>query len=119
MIQEIKLKLGGKEREFTFGITFLGEVLERLDIDYNELLNKVLKNPFKYAPVLMFESLKNTANRINSSVDFTEKELVLWLEKEENLGVDLMLKFIHAFLGTNENYTPLNDSEKADDVKKK
>ena len=39
MIQELKLKLGGEERTFTFGIIFLGNVLERLDFDYNELLN--------------------------------------------------------------------------------
>jgi hypothetical protein len=118
MIKEIKLKLNKKQRTFTFGLIYLGEVLERLDIDYNSLLNKVSKNPFKYAPILMFESLRNTYRINKESVDFTEDDLVNWLEKEDLLGVDLMLKFVHAFMGTNENPTPV-EVNNSDDVKKK
>ena len=121
MIQEIKLKLNGQEYTFSFGILFLGEVLERLDLDYNSLLQKVSKNPFKYAPILMEESLRNTAKRINKNIDFTYTDIANWLEKEESLGVDVMLQFIHAFLGTNENKTPIERIEvnDAEIVKKK
>lgn len=118
MKQELRLKLNGQDYTFTFGILFLGEVLERLDLDYNTLLNKVSKNPFKYAPILMEESLKNTANRDGKSIDFNYKDIAKWLEKEETFGVDMMLKFINSFLGTNENPTPTEDVSK-DDVKKK
>ena len=118
MIQEIKLNLGNEERTFSFGIIYLGNVLERLDVDYNTMLEKVSKNPFKYAPILMFESLKNTQKRIGKDVDFTEDDLVDWLEKENLLGVDIMLKFINAFMGTQENKTPVNEVD-SDNVKKK
>lgn len=118
MIQEIKLNLGNEERTFSFGIIYLGNVLERLDVDYNTMLEKVSKNPFKYAPILMFESLKNTQNRIGKDVDFTENDIVDWLEKENLLGVDIMLKFINAFMGTQENKTPVNEVD-SDNVKKK
>lgn len=118
MIRNIKLKLGGEQRDFSFGIIFLGEVLERLDIDYNTMLNRISKNPFKYSPILMFESLKNTYKKTDKDIDFTENELVEWLEKEDNLGVDEMLKFINAFMGSQENKTPIEESQNGD-VKKK
>ena len=119
MIQEIKLKLNGKEREFSFGIIFLGEVLERLDLDYNSMLVKVSKNPFKYAPILMYESLKNTYKKSKLDVDFTEDDIVNWLEKEELMGVDIMLAFINAFMGTQDNKTPVENDVDNEDVKKK
>lgn len=118
MTQEIKLTLGKQERTFTFGILFIGEVLERTDLDYNALIEKVIKNPFKYAPILMYESLRNTAKRIGKELDFTENEMVTWLEQEENLGTDLMIKFVYAFLGTNGNPTPTENVENGN-VKKK
>ena len=121
MIRDIKLKLGGEVRDFSFGITFLGEVLERLDVDYTTMLNKVSKNPFKYSPILMYESLKNTQNRIGKEPEFTEKDVIDWLNQEENLGVDVMLSFINAFMGTQENKTPEIEveDEDIDNVKKK
>jgi adenine deaminase len=119
MIREIKLTLGEKERTFTFGIMFIGNVLERLDMDYNTLLEKVSKNPFKYAPILMFESLVNTSKKNKEDVNFTEDDLLDWLENEELLGVELMLQFINAFMGTQENKTPVKDTSKGKSVKKK
>lgn len=119
MIKDIKLKLGGKNRVFSFGLFFIGNVLERLDIDYHTMLEKVSKNPFKYAPILMAESLKNTYSKEKKEVDFTDNDIIEWLEKEDLLGVDSMLKFINAFLGTQENKTPLNEADNDKKVSKK
>ena len=118
MLRDISLELGGKKRTFSFGILFLGEVLERLDVDYDTVLQKVSKNPFKYAPILMFESLKNTYKSKDKELDFTDRDIVKWLESEDALGVDKMIDFIKAFMGTNENLTPTEDAE-GGDVKKK
>jgi len=119
MITEIKLNLGKKDRLFTFGIIFLGEVLERLDTDYNTLLEKVSKNPFKYAPILMYESLRNSYRIEKKDIDFVEDDIVLWLESEDLIGVDVMLSFINAFMGTQENKTPVNEGEDTKDASKK
>lgn len=117
MIQEIKLKLGGQDRLFTFGIIFLGEVLERLDVDYHTLLEKVQKNPFKYNPILMYESLRNSYRIEKKDLDFTEEDVVLWLEKEDSFGVSVMMSFLSAFMGTQDNKTPIEDVDK-ENVKK-
>jgi len=120
MQKQLVLKIGGKKRTFTFGLLFIGEVLERLDCDYNEMLEKVIKNPFKYAPVLMFESLKNSYKKDKKEIDFTEDNVIEWLEKEELFGTNLILSFINTFIGNNENKTPLESSEnESKDVKKK
>lgn len=109
MIQDVKLKLGGKQRHFTFGIIFLGEVLDVLDLDYGTMLEKVSKNPFKYSPTLMYKSLENTYRLNKKDVDFTEDDIVNWLEKEDLLGIDKMIAFVQAFMGTQENKTPVED----------
>lgn len=121
MKQQIEISLGGKKRKFTFGILFLGELLERKEFeDYNDMLLKVSKNPFKYAPILMYESLKNTCNKYNKEVDFTEKDVLNWLVKEEEVGMDKMLKYLQTFMGSTDNKTP-NEvvEENNDDSKKK
>ena len=118
MQKELILKLGGKERKFTFGLLFIGEVLESLDVDYNTMLNKVMKNPFKYAPILMFESLQNTYRKDKLVYDFTQDDVITWLESEELFGTDSILEFINVFTGTNENKTPI-ESDGNSDVKKK
>lgn len=119
MITEIKLNLGKKDRLFTFGIIFLGEVLERLDTDYNTLLEKVSKNPFKYAPILMYESLRNSYRIEKKDVDFVEDDIVVWLESEELMGIDVMLSFINAFMGTQENKTPVDEGKDDENASKK
>lgn len=120
MKQILKLKLGGKNRVFTFGIVFLGELLDRKEFeDYDDLLQKVSKNTFKYAPILMYESLVNTCRKNSTDVDFTESDLINWLEKDYEKGLADMLEFIQFFFGTNENKTPTEETNKTDTVKKK
>ena len=120
MKQQLKLKLGGKNRLFTFGILFLGNALERVEFeDYNDMLLKVSKNPFKYAPILMYESLLNTYKKQNKEVDFTELDVVNWLDKDYEQGMADMLEFVQVFLGTNENKAPIEDGKQEDNSKKK
>lgn len=119
MKQQLELSLGGKKRKFTFGILFLGSVLERDEFeDYNDLLIKTSKNPFKYAPILMYESLVNTANKYNKKVDITQEKIIEYLDKDFEDGVNKMLSFINVFMGNSENKAPIK-SDKESTTKKK
>lgn len=118
MTQDINIKIEKQDYTFSFGLNFIGEVLERTDLDYNDLLQKVIKNPFKYAPILMYESLKNTAKRDKTKLELTEDEFITLLEKQPNLGTDIIMMFVYAFFATNENPTPTESVEKGN-VKKK
>ncbi len=120
MRQQLYLHLGGKKRKFTFGILFLGNLLERNEFeDYNDMLIKVSKNPFKYAPILMFESLVNTCNKESKQVDFNESDVLNWIDKDYLKGSEKMLEFLNVFMGTNENKTPVEEKGDNKEVSKK
>lgn len=120
MKQQIELHLGGKKRKFTFGILFLGNVLEReIYEDYNDLLIKTQKNPFKHAPILMYESLINTCNKYKKDIDFTESDVIDWLDKDYVSGAGKVVKFLQVFFGTNDNKTPIESEDNETTSKKK
>jgi len=120
MIQSIKLDLGGQERHFTFGITFLGEVSERFEpLGLEEVILKAIKHPAKYTPLLMFESLKNTYFKERKDLDFVEQDIIDWLELEPSYGADKINKFLEIFLATNENKVPVEEVVNKDDKKQK
>ena len=120
MKQQLELVLGGKKRKFTFGILFLGRLLERKEFDdYNDLILKIQSNPFKYTHLAMYESLLNTCEKYNKKIDFTLKDVIEWVEDDYLQGAPKFMQFVHTFLGTNDNKTPIEDNGNKEDSKKK
>jgi hypothetical protein len=76
MKQQIELKIGGKKRKFTFGVLMTANLLEREEFneDYGYLIQVMSKNPFKFAHIVMYESLVNTCNKYSKEIDFTESQ---------------------------------------------
>lgn len=113
MKQYLELHLGGQKRVFTFGILFLANALERVEFeDYNDMLLKLSKNPFRYAPIMMFESLVNTYNKNKQEIDFKESDIQDWLDEDYAKGMNDMLLFINVFMGNTDNKTPIEDGKK-------
>ena len=110
MKQQIEINLGGRKRKFTFGILFLGNVLERKEFtDFDDLMQKLTANYIKYTPILMYESLVNTCNKFDDEVDFTEKDILNWLDDKPLYGVTEINKFVNVFVGATDNKAPLDD----------
>ena len=110
MKQQIEINLGGRKRKFTFGILFLGNVLERKEFtDFDDLMQKLTANYIKYTPILMYESLVNTCNKFDNEVDFTEKDILNWLDDKPLYGVTEINKFVNVFVGATDNKAPLDD----------
>lgn len=107
-MKEIKLTINKREFVCSFGLGFLGECLENLDLSVFEIGEKLDKNPFKWIPTLIYESIKYTED-----VDFTKKDLVNWLE-EDNNGTKTMNSFLIAFIDSLKKDVP-----KQEGVKKK
>ena len=118
MIQDIKLKLNGKNHTFSFGILFIGNLIDRLGVNYNEIFTVLGKNMVKNFPLLLFESLKNTYLRDDKDIDFTEKDITNWLNKEPLNGLHLIPTFEQAFIESLNNPTPTDEVESGN-VKKK
>ena len=112
MKQQIELDLGGRKRKFTFGILFLGNVLDRQEFDgFDDLIEKLAVNYIKYTPILMYESLVNTCNKFNDTIDFTEIDIINWLDDKPMYGINELNDFVKVFTGSTENKTPLEAVE--------
>ena len=110
MKQQIEIELGGIKRKFTFGILFLGNVLDRKEFtDFDDLMQKLTANYIKYTPILMYESLVNTCNKYDKTIDFTERDVLNWLDDKPLYGVTEINKFVNVFVGATDNKTPLDD----------
>ena len=126
-MNRLDLKLNGKKYGFTFGLGFLGELLEELDFDLEMLLTKLDKNPFKYYPLVVYTSARYHCELENKEVDFDLKEIVEAIDKEGAFTDknEPIIKFIKAFKQSIFKDVPVEDIEvndaeevKPDDEKK-
>ena len=116
-MSKLTLKFSKKEIDFSLGLGFLGEVLEVLDISIGELGEKMVKNPFKFVPAIMFESAKYQAG---NEFEFTMPEFVEFLDN--NGGIfspavqQFQLKLMESF--TKDVPSEDQDVEPSDEPKK-
>lgn len=112
-MNEIELTINGKKLKFTFGLGFLGEVLENNDISIDDLLVKIDRNPFKWIPTIMYASTKYSYSLEGKELDFTLQDMFKWTDQEggltdKNLTV---VKFIEAFRASLFKNVPEDDSK--------
>ena len=122
MNKEIKLKIDGKDYVFTFGLGYLGELLEFTGFPLDELYSKILKNPYKWLPIAMFESAKFSKELEGEEIDFTANSILEGLSKENGaINCDQSFKFMRAFNESMIKNVPVDEEvkDKSKDVKKK
>lgn len=93
MKKAIDIQIGNESYHCPFGLEFLGECLENLDLNVQEIGEKLDNNPFKWIPTLMYESIKLDKGEL----DFTYKEFINRLDEDEN-GQKTMAAFLGAFV---------------------
>lgn len=93
MSKAIEIVVNEKTLKCSFGLGFLGECLENLDLSVLEIGEKLDKNPFKWIPILMYESIK-----YSKEVDFSIDDLIEWLDDED--GKATMNTFLLAFINS-------------------
>jgi hypothetical protein len=103
MSKAIEIVVNEKTLKCSFGLGFLGECLENLDLSVVQIGEKLDKNPFKWIPVLMYESIK-----YNKDVEFTIDDLIEWLDNEE--GKATMNSFLLAFIDSLRKDVPKQES---------
>jgi len=81
-----KIRLGGKDRTFHFGMGFLGLFIENTTTTMESLEEDMSKNPFKVLPELMYYSLVYGFVRNDIKPDFSKYDVSDWID--ENGGVD-------------------------------
>lgn len=121
-MNEIKLKIGGVEYNFTLGLGFLGDVLENTDLKLEDITTKILDNPFKWIPTIMFYSARSWAELEGKEFTITIKSIIESLSKENG---QINCKQSHTFvkeltrsLIKNVPTEEVNDEEVEGDEKK-
>jgi len=112
-MKQIKLNFGNEERTFYFGLGFLGNLLEKEDIGINEIDEKLINNPFKWMPLIMYYSLVFGYTRKNENAPFDSFDVADWIDE---IGMDdtVIVDFFTAF-----RQSLVKDVPQDKDVKKK
>ena len=113
MKNQISIELDGNAYLCKFGLEFLGELLDSLDMSVNEIGDKLDKNPFKWAPALMHKCLGFS----NENLGFTKSELLELLDKDYKNQLQLK-KFMKSFVESLSPNLPEIDSEEIESKKK-
>lgn len=116
-MKEVKLTINREKLTFPFGLGFLGECMENLDLSVQEIGSKLDKNPFKWIPVLMHESHKYQCELDDVKLSFSIKELIKLLDNEK--GNVMMNKFLMAFIKSLTDDVPKETTPKKQSNSKK
>ena len=107
-MSKLNVEIGKKKFVCSFGLGFLGDCLEDLDLSITEIGEKLDKNPFKWVPILMYESIKYS----NNELDFTKEDLIEWLDNDDAKGVKTMNTFVLTFLTSLTKNVPKDEGAK-------
>lgn len=106
------LNLDGKEYRCTLGLAFLGEALEETGLTVEQLGRKIVENPFRYIPTVIYLSVK-TRTWLDQSqglnvpdFDHTLLEFVNAIEAEGGLQSPNVVKFLERFKDSLEKNIP-------------
>ena len=83
--------------DFRFGIGFLGRLLKRVDLDIQELLQEVSKNPFDMIPVIMYESAKYGFDRKGEEFNYTVYDFIDFIDADGGIQSKSIERFLKAF----------------------
>ncbi len=118
----MEIKFGGKERLFSFGLGFLGELIEDTGLDISQVLIKLETNPIKYIPEYMYHSSKYAYE--SKGMEFSENvyDFKRYIEEEKGIYTsDGVKKFCKKFIESlhKDVYMELVPEEDQEEVKKK
>jgi len=113
-MKKITLLLGGQNRDFHFGIGFLGMFLDKNNIKVGDVLDFMKDNPFKAIPELMYCSLLFNYQRNGLTVDFDSWDVAEWIDEAGGINGLEVEQFSTAFL-----QSMTKDVPQSPEVKKK
>lgn len=96
-MKKINLFIGGKYRDFYFGLGFLGNLLEKSGLEMHEIDSKIQGNPFKWMPEIMFRSLEYGYIRSGETLDITQFNVSDWIDEEGGFESKNISEFFNAF----------------------
>lgn len=121
MKNKIELDFNGTKLEFFYGLSFLGEFLEKHKLDIDEVNKKILSNSLSFIPNLMYESYIHNCHRKPTKPSITKIQLIDLIEETGYFQDDSVAgEFVKAFyesifvtfgLDKEENNESLNEKK--------
>jgi len=96
-MKKINLFIGGKYRDFYFGLGFLGRLLDETNTDMSDFDRLRVANPFKWLPLMMFHSCSYGYVREGKEPDFVLQDVINWIDETD---VSTLQSFNTAFVNS-------------------
>ncbi|MCT3788486.1 hypothetical protein HZQ67_14015 [Elizabethkingia anophelis] len=96
-MNKVILKLGGQEREGSFGLGFLGRIEDKEGLSVTDLFEMFQKKPLTILPSVVFHSLAYAEERKGNEPLFTKYDVIDWIDEDGGLGSPEIAKFSEAF----------------------
>jgi len=111
-MNKVKITLHKTQFEFHFGLGFLGELVDNLDMGIDEIMGAVSKNPFKIIPVIMHSSAGYSAKRNGKEFDYTVYDFIDMIDADGGIGGKSVEKFLTSFTGSMTKDVPVEETKK-------
>ena len=95
-MKQITLTIGGEERIFYFGLGFLGNLLEKENINMTDIDAELTSNPFKWIPRIMYHSCAYGYIRKNEFAPFDAFSVSEWID-DVGMDSEVVKSFFTAF----------------------
>ncbi len=96
-MNKIELVINKQKYVFVLGLGFLGELIDALDMGIDEVANKMIKNPFKYVPIVMYYSAKYNLERQGEEVTFDNHTFEDGIDADGGINIKSVSDFMQAF----------------------
>ena len=121
MKNSILIDFEGKELEFFYGLSFLGEFMSSESMDIQEVVNSITEDPYVFIPKLMYKSyLHNCTRKDVTPVIKKQFELTDLIEQTGHfVDGSKASEFCVAFIKSIIDSLPKGEQEDSGEVKKK
>jgi len=111
-MNKIILNIGGEDREFRFGLGFIGNLLDSENISMNEIDGKLAENPFKWIPLIMYHSCAYAVKRTGNIPLFDSEDVADWIDESGGMASESVTAFFKAFNESLTKNVPEDKSKK-------
>ena len=103
-----------KDQEIDFWFTngFLGEALEHFDFDIDTLVRSIVKNPFRYLPIMMHLSAKYGFDRVGKPSEYDLEFFIDYLD-DEGVNTPIVEEFTQGLTDSIMKNVPKSESKGA------
>jgi hypothetical protein len=96
-MNKVKIKFDKISVEFHFGLGFLGELLDSVEMGIDEVMEAIGKNPFKIIPIIMHSSASYNAKRKGEEFKYTIYSFIDLIDENGGIAGKPVQLFLEAF----------------------